>query len=236
MLHISDECLAHYSTGIVFTQGSVYKSVIDMGIMWAVQSGLITKLTHDVEWNLMRSATGKLLQASGGSKIKALKVEDRALTLDDTQGMFLLLGIGFLFGGASLLSEWFGGCFNLCKRRKKTRPNSISSNPRYYDVPTPREKLDSVQYNTSIFGGNVKELGNEEHGGSFSNSVIHKGQRAAVDYIVHKNDDEACATTDIEEAIDRIFDLEGLFGEENTDAKDTKDDIEEIEETQQEKQ
>lgn len=36
--------------------------MIDMGILRAVRSGFITKLTYDVEWDMMRSATGKLLQ------------------------------------------------------------------------------------------------------------------------------------------------------------------------------
>lgn len=62
VLHISEECLVHYSIGMAFTPESIYKSVIDMGILRAVQSGFLIKMTHDIEWQIMRSATGKLLQ------------------------------------------------------------------------------------------------------------------------------------------------------------------------------
>lgn len=74
-------------------------------------------------------------------------MDDRALTLDDTQGMFLLLSVGFVMGGTFFLSEWLGGCFNLCKRNRMESASSIASNKRSYDTPTPREKLDSFQYN-----------------------------------------------------------------------------------------
>lgn len=88
-----------------------------------------------------------------------MTVEDRALTLDDTQGMFLLLGAGFLIGAASLFSEWFGGCFNLCKRRRSpSSAASIQSNPRSYDNLTPREKLNSISYNCNSRLGSIVDI------------------------------------------------------------------------------
>lgn len=147
-----------YGVGIVFTVNSVYKNVLNEGIMRAFQSGFMHKFTHDVEWEMMRSATGKLLQASSGLSLRTLNVEDRALTLDDTQGMFLLLGAGFLVGGAALLSEWFGGCFNLCKRRRSPSSYSIESNPRSYDTPTPRDKLNSISHYCNSRLGSIIDI------------------------------------------------------------------------------
>lgn len=62
LLHISSDCFANYGVSMAFAKDAVYKSVIDTGISRAVQSGFLIKLTHDIEWNMMRSATGKLLQ------------------------------------------------------------------------------------------------------------------------------------------------------------------------------
>lgn len=38
-----------------------------------------------------------------------------------TEGMFLLLGIGFLIAGGVLISEWVGGCSNKCRQILKNR-------------------------------------------------------------------------------------------------------------------
>lgn len=51
-----------YGVGIVFAMNSIYKNVLNEGIMKAFQSGFMVKFSHDVEWEMMRSATGKLLQ------------------------------------------------------------------------------------------------------------------------------------------------------------------------------
>lgn len=82
-----------------------------------------------------------------------LPPEDRALTLDDTQGMFLLLAIGYVAGGGILLSEIFGGCFNLCKKSKPSRAtsttSSIPSNPRFHERQTNRERHHSIHFGSS---------------------------------------------------------------------------------------
>ncbi|KAF5301771.1 hypothetical protein FQR65_LT08754 [Abscondita terminalis] len=151
ILHISSECFVPYSVALTFSLNSVYGSIFNVGIQRAYESGLIKKIGNDVQWEMMRSATGKLLQANSDNSRKVLEAEDRALALDDTQGMFLLLGFGYLLGGMFLLSEWLGGCLNLCKKkiRRLSSVTSLSSNPRMYDIPTPREKLDSIQYSRS---------------------------------------------------------------------------------------
>lgn len=146
-------------------------------------------------------------QASAGSKVKALKVEDRALALDDTQGMFLLLGAGFICGAAALLSEWLGGCFNCCKAKNRQRSDSIASNPRSYDVPTPREKLDSIKYNSiienhrsnAINEESLTALGSEKVEGNYTQCTVHKNASIESD--------------DIDFEIDRLFNLDEYLGE-----------------------
>lgn len=131
------------------------------------------------------------------------------MALDDTQGMFLLLGAGFLCGAAALLSEWLGGCFNFCKGRKRRRSHSIASNPRSYDVPTPREKLDSLKYN-SIIENHVNSAINEDACAAFG----HSSENAEENYVectVHKN--ASMESDDIDYEIDRLFNLDEYMGE-----------------------
>lgn len=59
------------------------------------------------------------------SKLGSL--EERGLTLEDTQGMFLLLGAGFLIAATALLSEWMGGFSKRCCTCRKTSKGSKQS-------------------------------------------------------------------------------------------------------------
>lgn len=129
--------------------------------------------------------------------------------MDDTQGMFLLLGAGFLCGAAALLSEWLGGCFNFCKGKKRQRSDSIASNPRSYDVPTPREKLDSLKYN-SIIENHVNSAINEQAFGAFGH-VSENIEENYVECTVHKN--ASMESDDIDYEIDRLFNLDEYMGE-----------------------
>ncbi|KAJ3639554.1 hypothetical protein Zmor_002908 [Zophobas morio] len=214
LLHISSHCFAPFGVGLIYSKNSLYSKIIDLGILRVVQSGLIYKLKKDVEWEMIRSATGKLLAANSfGNNLRSLSVEDRALTLDDTQGMFLLLGIGFLLGGASLLSEWMGGCLHLCKRKRDQSGSSIQSNHRSYKTPTPREKIDSIQYN-SFENHTVEELVVEERQMSEHNCIIHQ-----------QNEDES--EEDIEEHINKLFNFEEMFGDVNADDGNVKEELNE---------
>lgn len=64
----------------------------------------------------------------GKESRKAGVLEEKGLTLDDTQGMFLLLGAGFLMAATSLLSEWMGGFTQRCRaiRRKIREENDAN--------------------------------------------------------------------------------------------------------------
>lgn len=121
---------------MAFPKNAVYRDILNSVILRAFQSGLTIKLKNDVEWDIMRSSTGQLLQANSVGSSRILTVEDRSLTLADTQGMFLLLAIGFVLGGASLVSEWLGGCLNFCKGRRRSRGNSVvTENSVIYPTP-----------------------------------------------------------------------------------------------------
>nr|WJJ63354.1 ionotropic receptor 21a [Pachyrhinus yasumatsui] len=165
LLHISQQCFIPFKVGILLPQHSVYSGVLADGLQKILQAGLHIKIANDVEWNMLRTATGKLLAASTrGGSLKTLSYEDRALTLDDTQGMFLLLGVGFLTGGAILLSEIFGGCFNLCKRAKTSRASStvsIPSNPRYHEKQTIRERTRSISLTEHQSSRSMSLISNE---------------------------------------------------------------------------
>ncbi|XP_022915376.1 ionotropic receptor 21a [Onthophagus taurus] len=142
LLHISSECFVPFGVSIIFEKNSEYKDFINKGIGNMIETGFMIKFQNDIEWNMMRSSTGKLLQANTGNNLRSIIVDDRSLSLDDTQGIFLLLGAGFLMGLAALISEMLGGCFNCCKRRRLSGI-SLKSNPRVFAVATPREKIDS---------------------------------------------------------------------------------------------
>ncbi|CAH0562125.1 unnamed protein product [Brassicogethes aeneus] len=207
LLHISKECLVNFNVALVFPKNSIYQELLNKGVMYCIETGLVLKIKNDLEWNTMRSSTGKLLSANSNTQgLKSLIVEDRALGLDDTQGMFLLLAIGFVAGGASLLSEWLGGCFHLCKKSKTRRhsTDSIESNPRTHEFLTPRQKIDSIQYNHSLLLNHTL--------GSYID--VEGKDTNHVDCVVHhdNSNDDSASDTDFEEEINKIF--ETIFGEE----------------------
>lgn len=90
------------------------------------QSGLIEKILRDVIYDAKKLATGRPVAIGiEMSKVKMNAPDERGLTLADTEGMFLLLAIGFLIAIGALVSEWVGGCTNrvmgILKKRKDDR-------------------------------------------------------------------------------------------------------------------
>lgn len=137
-LHISDECFALFGVGFAFQMQSVYRQKINDGILLLLQSGIIQKIKNDVRWDMLRSDSGGYLQIS---KEKTLRIsaKERGLTLADTEGMFLLLGIGFVVAGGVLISEWVGGIGNKCmqfmriKREAKEELHRVEEDQRRDD-------------------------------------------------------------------------------------------------------
>ncbi|KAH8303948.1 hypothetical protein KR044_000414, partial [Drosophila immigrans] len=126
-LHLSEECFALFQIGFLFPRDSVYKRKIDAMIMIAQESGLMIKLGHEVSWAMQRSSSGRLLQASATSSLREIIQEERQLTTADTEGMFLLMGIGYFMGAMALLSEIVGGITNKCRQIIKRSRKSASS-------------------------------------------------------------------------------------------------------------
>ncbi|XP_066155389.1 ionotropic receptor 21a [Euwallacea fornicatus] len=211
LLHITQQCFVPFKVGILLPSHSVYSEIIAEGVQMILQSGFYLKMKSDVEWDMLRSATGKLLAAnshSGG--LKMLPPEDRALTLDDTQGMFLLLAAGYIAGAAILLSEIFGGCFNLCKQIKISRihssNSSIPSNPRFHERQINREwnretYISEIRRRSASLKSGVIELGD-------LNAPLHKASKSKE---VENKDFEKCREpyeaeiSDIEEKIGKLF-------------------------------
>lgn len=120
-LHISDECFALFGVSYAFQSDSVHRQKINDGILMLQQSGIIQKISRDVKWDLVRTSTGGYLQVSKEKTLKMSNQIERGLTLADTEGMFLLLGIGFVIAGGVLISEWVGGIGNKCMQIMKIK-------------------------------------------------------------------------------------------------------------------
>lgn len=120
-LHISDECFALFGVSFAFQSQSVYRQKLNDGILMLLQSGIIQKIKNDVRWDMVRSSAGNLLQITAGKTLRITNQEERGLTLADTEGMFLLLGIGFVVAGGVLISEWVGGIGNKCMQIMRIR-------------------------------------------------------------------------------------------------------------------
>nr|APZ81412.1 ionotropic receptor 21a [Adelphocoris lineolatus] len=102
MFHLSDECFVPLFVSIVMDKRTNYLEEFNNALERIIQSGFMTKIVREVEWQEYRSASGKLLTMHKGLKGAP---EDRELNLDDTQGMFLLLGAGFGIGLLVLIIE-----------------------------------------------------------------------------------------------------------------------------------
>ncbi|XP_067623842.1 ionotropic receptor 21a [Eurosta solidaginis] len=126
-LHLSEECFALFQVGFLYPQHSVYKRKIDSMILLAQQSGLMNKILNEVRWTMQRTASGRLLQASSSNVLRERIQEERQLTTADTEGMFLLMGIGYLAGAVALVSEIVGGITNKCRQIIRRSRKSASS-------------------------------------------------------------------------------------------------------------
>ncbi|XP_073825938.1 ionotropic receptor 21a [Musca autumnalis] len=126
-LHLSEECFALFYIGYMFPKNSVYKQKLNSLIHLAQQAGLINKIENEVKWAMQRSSGGKLLQASSSTPLRESIQEERQLTTADTEGMFMLMGIGYAVGAIALISEIVGGITNKCRQIIRRSRQSISS-------------------------------------------------------------------------------------------------------------
>ncbi|XP_068626426.1 ionotropic receptor 21a [Battus philenor] len=119
VLHISNECFVPFGVALGFPLNSVYREKLSGDVQRMLQSGIIDKIIDEVRWEIQRNSFGRL--SVGKESRRVHSVEERGLTLEDTQGMFLLLGAGFLIAAGALISEWMGGCSRKCTFKRKRR-------------------------------------------------------------------------------------------------------------------
>lgn len=158
--------------------------------------------------------------------------------------MFLLLAFGFVIGGSFFISEFLGGCINFCKRRRMRSAHSIESKPRLHSNPTPREKNDSIQLNKCPIEIDSNENEDEitvdieiidtnhiAENSSFENNIDNPEN----DTENNNNDDtdnkiqlDSNSTENyefIKEEIEKIFNFEDVFGDDNNNYSDYSEEI-----------
>ncbi|VVC32852.1 Ionotropic glutamate receptor, L-glutamate and glycine-binding domain,Ionotropic glutamate [Cinara cedri] len=96
-LHVASECYVPFSVGVAYKKNFIFRNIFSNYILRVQQSGILTKIIKDVEW--------EITQRSGLKQSVLNSPEDRQLALDDVQGMFVLLGGGILLAAFTLLIE-----------------------------------------------------------------------------------------------------------------------------------
>lgn len=99
----------------MFPHNSVYATLFNDMILRLAASGLDLKLTNDMTWDLQRSDTQHLVDSTKSKSFSMDDVVERKLNLADTEGMFLLMAIGYILAGSVLFSEIVGGCAKSCR-------------------------------------------------------------------------------------------------------------------------
>ncbi|PSN58056.1 Ionotropic receptor 21a [Blattella germanica] len=134
-LYLANEELVPFSVSLAFPYQAPHSNIMNQKILRAVQSGLITKLKRDLEWDLQRSSSGKFL-AAVSSAFKPTKMRERKLTLEDVTGMFLLMGAGYGLGAAILTIETISWLIKLVNRKclnGKNPEDARQTSERYND-------------------------------------------------------------------------------------------------------
>ncbi|XP_046621130.1 ionotropic receptor 21a [Neodiprion virginianus] len=143
LMHISRECFVQFGVTIAFPKDSTYTESMSKVAQRANQAGLVQKITSDVKWDVQRSSTGKLLQVSTEKTLHIPSTEERQLTLDDVQGMFIVLGSGVLISLLLLILE--------CIYRKLSKGCSAKSRSRNASE-TDAKSNDDLSYGVHNYG------------------------------------------------------------------------------------
>ncbi|XP_046977751.1 ionotropic receptor 21a [Vanessa cardui] len=211
LLHISNECFVPFGVSVGFPNNSLYGAKLSKDISRMVQSGIINKLIDEVRWEMQRTKTGGLLSVVH-SPIKMNTIEEKGLTLEDTQGMFLLLGAGCLIAATALLSEWMGGftkrCRNLGKKITSTKtPKKLPNTPK-------------VSAKTKVANSDDTEnkVGFVERASSFESDYTCDGQIITVtqeSIIIHNDCNEEVWDSRRSSLIDLDYEIQEIFEKEN---------------------
>ncbi|XP_028032585.1 ionotropic receptor 21a [Bombyx mandarina] len=205
VLHISNECFVPFGVTIGFPNNSLYTAKLNNDLRRMVQSGIVDKIVDEVRWEMQRSSTGKLLSAVGGS-LKVSAAEEKGLTLEDTQGMFLLLAAGFLIAATALISEWIGGFSKLCRFRKKknTLVNSSTKEDSINMPPTESKDFKTETESVLHFCSRSTSPGSNE---SLDGQIINVTEESIE---IHKQftsewDSRRSSSVDLEKEVKEIF-------------------------------
>lgn len=99
----------------MFPKDSVYTVLFNDLMLRFAASGLDLKIKNDMVWDLQRSDTKQLLDSTKSKSFSMDDVVERKLNLADTEGMFLLMAIGYILAASVLFSEIVGGCAKTCR-------------------------------------------------------------------------------------------------------------------------
>ncbi len=96
-----------------------------LGLLTPERKKIICRKYLTFVWNEKQVFTVFVTLQGGTGGLRHEAPEDRQLTVDDMQGMFLLLGIGLVFAGVALLQEcWVG--YQCCDDSKSIRSQRSS--------------------------------------------------------------------------------------------------------------
>ncbi|XP_047520731.1 ionotropic receptor 21a-like isoform X1 [Pieris napi] len=190
VLHISNECFVPFTVAYSFPNNSAHTAKLSKDLSTMFQSGIVNKITQDVMWEIQKKGGGKLL-TTRSSTLSSNSIEEKGLTLEDTQGMFLLLGAGFLLATIALLSEWMGGFSRRCRQLKRRLSTSV--------VLSETSRNDSrLHFNARSTSVESKE--------TLDGQIIHVSQESIT---IHNNydgyDSRRSSSLDLDKEVERIF-------------------------------
>ncbi|XP_050529771.1 ionotropic receptor 21a [Daktulosphaira vitifoliae] len=98
--HVGSECYIPFNIGLAYKKNFQFRNLFGDIILRSQQSGLLYKIKKDIEWEIIQGSKTKQ------SLTYKTKPVDRQLTLDDVQGMFVLLVVGMLVASFMLTIEY----------------------------------------------------------------------------------------------------------------------------------
>ncbi|CAH2102859.1 unnamed protein product [Euphydryas editha] len=213
LLHISNKCFVPFGISLSFPNNSLYGVKLSEDISRMVQSGIIDKFLDEVRWEIQRSKSGRLLSVVSSS-LKINSIEEKGLTLEDTQGMFLLLGAGFLIAATALVSELMGGFSKRCRSLGRKITSTRHSKEL---IDTPITSMEKMIKNNSF----ENRLQFDDRTSSFESEYTCDGQIITVtqDSIVIHNDSNIHSWKSRRSSLlDSDYEIEEIF-ENNTHAE-----------------
>ncbi|KAJ8683603.1 hypothetical protein QAD02_019395 [Eretmocerus hayati] len=178
LMHVSNECFVRFNVVYLFPAKSLYTESVDNFIKRATETGLADKIIGDVDWEIQRIATNMHRQIT--KKIsKKVMIEDRVLTVEDTLGMFMLLGIGFGMAIVALAGEKMSG---FLKKRKEVHDDDAVDDDLYW--------VNESRVDSWIVSGRIDAAGIRRR--PVINYRDYHGDYPKPDFDEHRQDEKIC--------------------------------------------